>query len=424
MPKAFTVIDLGYGDSGKGAITDLLVRKTGARMVVRHSGGAQCSHNVVTPGGVHHAFHQFGSGTLAGAATLLSRFVIVNPITFLWESDELHEKSPEQPVYVDENCLVTLPHHVALNRYREHLRGINRHGSCGMGIGETVSYALAYPATALRVQDIEKPDFLLRVHAVVQDLSVIVTDVSGVQTSATDRILACFQVKDLHPLVDTFREFTRRVKVVSSSQAAELISVGDSIFEGSQGVLIDGDYGFHPYTTWADTTLRNANALAVEAGVRTANIGVTRTYMARHGPGPVVTEVDLSARELHNVTNDWQGPMRTGWFDAVALKYALAVVGGRIDWLAVTHVDALRPNWRAGVRYFDGDSQDFPIQILNPLDLQAREQQTERLWGARAVYSTPIAPADVVQYISSALELPVGITMGGPRATDVDKYIL
>lgn len=35
----------------------------------------------------------------------------------------------------------TTPYHQAANRARETARGASRHGSCGMGIGETASYA-------------------------------------------------------------------------------------------------------------------------------------------------------------------------------------------------------------------------------------------------------------------------------------------
>jgi adenylosuccinate synthase len=40
-PRAFAVVDLGFGDAGKGLATDFLVRRTGASVVVRFNGGAQ-----------------------------------------------------------------------------------------------------------------------------------------------------------------------------------------------------------------------------------------------------------------------------------------------------------------------------------------------------------------------------------------------
>lgn len=44
-----SVLDLGFGDSGKGLFVDALTRRWQAHSVARFSGGAQAGHNVVTP---------------------------------------------------------------------------------------------------------------------------------------------------------------------------------------------------------------------------------------------------------------------------------------------------------------------------------------------------------------------------------------
>jgi adenylosuccinate synthase len=46
--EAWVVVDLGFGDQGKGSVTDFLVRARGAGLVVRYNGGAQAAHRVVT----------------------------------------------------------------------------------------------------------------------------------------------------------------------------------------------------------------------------------------------------------------------------------------------------------------------------------------------------------------------------------------
>ena len=87
--RAVVVVDLGFGDSGKGTVVDWLARH-GARWVVRFNGGAQAGHNVVTPDGRHHTFAQFGSGTFVpGVRTLLSRFMVVHPTGLLVEAAHL-----------------------------------------------------------------------------------------------------------------------------------------------------------------------------------------------------------------------------------------------------------------------------------------------------------------------------------------------
>lgn len=76
---ATAVIGAGYGDEGKGLMTDALVAAlNGAATVVRFNGGAQAGHTVVAPRKgappLRHVFHHVGSGALAGAPTFLSRF--------------------------------------------------------------------------------------------------------------------------------------------------------------------------------------------------------------------------------------------------------------------------------------------------------------------------------------------------------------
>ena len=73
-PSAKIIVDLGFGDSGKGTIVDYLARSALNPLVIRFNGGAQAAHNVVAPDGRHHTFAQFGSGMLVpGASTYLSR---------------------------------------------------------------------------------------------------------------------------------------------------------------------------------------------------------------------------------------------------------------------------------------------------------------------------------------------------------------
>ena len=72
-----SVVDLGFGDSGKGTMIDYLARRHEADMVVRFNGGPQAGHNVVLPDGRHHTFSQFGSGSFVpGVRTLLSHYML------------------------------------------------------------------------------------------------------------------------------------------------------------------------------------------------------------------------------------------------------------------------------------------------------------------------------------------------------------
>jgi|GEM_PF-181134 len=333
------VVDLGFGDAGKGTVVDHLCRAAAAAgrpaaAVVRFNGGAQAAHNVVTDDGRHHTFAQFGAGTLAGVPTHLSRYVLVDPLALATEADHLAELGVPDPLgslTVHRDALLTTPYHAAANRARETARGAGRHGSCGMGIGETAAYALAHPDDAPRARDCAHP---ARLRRLLGELRALLESELGP--------LAAPPVEDC---VEVFGQFARAVRLVDDHHLADVLRTGPVVFEGAQGVLLDEWHGFHPYTTWSTTTFANAQKLLRDAGVDDGDVtrlGVLRTFTTRHGAGPLVSEeaaLTAALPDQFNTTGRWQGAFRAGHFDAVAHRYAVEVAGG-VDAVALTHLDA------------------------------------------------------------------------------------
>ena len=126
-----------WGDEGKGLMTDYFSQKPNS-IVVCSNGGAQRGHTVTTPDGIRHVFHHFGSGTFNHASTYLSEDFIVNPIIFKQEYDELMKLGYIPNVYINQNCMLTTPFDMMANQIIEENRGKNKHGSCGLGIFETI----------------------------------------------------------------------------------------------------------------------------------------------------------------------------------------------------------------------------------------------------------------------------------------------
>jgi adenylosuccinate synthase len=409
------VVDLGFGDAGKGATVDRLCRSMGATTVVRFNGGAQAAHNVVTDDGRHHIFAQFGSGGLVpGVRTHLSRFVLVDPLALAAEARHLAGIGVPDPfatLTVDRRALLTTPYHAAANRLREQARGPGRHGSCGMGIGETAAYALAHPEDAPTVGDCAVPARLLG------GLSLLRARLAGQLDVPAERLGP--PVEDCAP---AYRAFAQAVRFTDEAYLPRVLRRERVVFEGAQGVLLDEWHGFHPYTTWSTTTFANAGALLEEAGAAddALRLGVVRSYTTRHGPGPLVTgDASLDGRlpEPHNATGPWQGAFRRGHFDAVAHRYALRVSGGA-DALAVTHLDA--PAAAPGLRLCDAyDFAGGEIRDLTPAppgDFDRRQRLTDRLFRARPARSA--RPARWAEAVSEALNLPLLMTSHGPRTGD------
>jgi adenylosuccinate synthase len=411
------VADLGYGDAGKGTVVDWLCSPRsgpdGVHTVVRFNGGAQAGHNVVTTDGRHHSFAQFGSGTFTpGVRTHLSRFVLVDPLALAAEAGHLAAVGVPDALArltVDRDALLVTPYHRAANQVRELARGEHRHGSCGMGIGETARYALAHPGDAPRVADCAAPRVLARKLATLRDQ--LTSDLDPLAPAGSDTGAS------IADLCDAYGAFAAAVPLVDSGYLTRVLRRGPVVFEGAQGVLLDEWRGFHPYTTWSTTTFANAETLLAEAGQAAMHLGVVRTYMTRHGPGPFVTEDPTMERpEPHNRDGRWQGVFRAGHFDAVAYRYAVEVAGG-VDALAVTHLDtpgkgarlcrAYRVNGQSLARLVPGQERDLAYQ----------ERLTGTLLRARPEYEDP-GSGDWPGLIEQVLGAPVALLSRGPTAAD------
>lgn len=386
-PRVFIIAGLGYGDEGKGTTVDWLVRRYAPghgrqTVVVRYNGGAQAAHNVVLPCGTHHTFSQFGSGTLAGAATFLSHHMIVNPATMLVETDVLrtlpHAISIGDPlsrVHVDERALVTTRFHVAANRIRELVAGRGSHGSCGMGVHETVrDYELGRPS--LRVADLRDPVLLTRKLAEIQESKRAELLVPYSQAPEYAKVQALedeFSMLTTPSVVDVLAgrmsTWAGRVSIVADAWLEEhLRKLGTlTIFEGAQGVLLDQTHGFFPHVTHSDTTFANADALLADAGYDgpVLRYGVTRTYQTRHGAGPMPTarpDLDVLLAHDHNhcprpgpSQATWQGRMRAGELDLVTARHAVAYIG-KLDGIVFTHADVVDPaDMPVCMSYVDAD---------------------------------------------------------------------
>ena len=445
--QAYIIVDLGFGDAGKGLLTDFLIRHLNADLVVRFNGGAQAAHNVVTPDGRHHTFSQFGAGTfLPHVRTYISRHVVIHPTALLVEGDALAANGVSDPfsrLRISDQALVITPFHQASNRIREMVRDKDRHGSCGVGVGETVEDALAHPEDRIQAQDLKDSLLLRRKLIAIRRRKHVQMAVLCRSMPLSPVLAREFEIFEREVVLQAWIEAVARVSdlglVVSDSVLAGWLSdAGHAVFEGAQGVLLDEDVGFHPHTTWSRCTTANAENIIRELspGAKVTRLGVLRTHAVRHGPGPLPTETgDLASAVFeHNRSNQWQGAVRYGWFDAVLARYALAATGG-IDTLALTHLDLLArlKSWKycTGYQGFDSsysqsDSQPqpgIPLTTLRPPHPHSIEQRTEFTSALSAV--TPLleeCAADekqVIAKIESLTGQKVGMVSRGPRTDNV-----
>lgn len=433
MKKAIVTVDLGFGDSGKGTITAALVKKYNSDLVVRYSGGFQAAHHVYPSDHVFHRFSQFGSGTFDGAKTLIGPNVIINPLTMQHEANRLVElgvKDPMNLMHVDRRCIIATPYHKALNRIREFSRR-TRHGSTGEGIGEARRMSISREALTLRASELENESKVLhKIEWIAEQCALECHElIHDYQLCGLDAIeaMAPFNEKSgMTKLMDRYKQWYSSVHILSFiNQQVLLANSHVPVFEAAHGVLLDKRHGFHPYTTWSDTTDKPAWDMLVDIyePEEVYHIGITRTYMTRHGDGPFASEITsnyIDAKEGaaliaddDNASGQYQGSMRVGFHDLVALRYAQRCLKRPLDGLAVTHCDKL--NYKAVrficTKYFGADLDNYKCEkeaSLQALSFTGAYQAVQ-------LSLEPVNPAEVPEFLAKGLGVPLVIKSFGKR---------
>jgi adenylosuccinate synthase len=316
---AQVVLGANFGDEGKGLITDYLSSQSKEPPLnVLFNGGSQRGHTVELEG-IRHVFHHFGSGTFNGSSTLLTKDFICNPMVFLKEYEILSKLGYKPKVYMDQRCKITTPYDIAINQMIEESRDNNKHGSCGLGIYETI---YRYKNQSLEVPMMDREEYWE--YLKTEWIPLRLNELHLEPPPKWEKILnSDYLGKNFYSDYDKFLELIEFV------DAFEILARNkNAIFEGGQGLLLDQNYGYYfPYLTPSNTGLTNVHILAKEAGITELEVYyVTRWYVTRHGAGPLMHETDsigMNLKDRTNLYNDYQGFLRYGKLDLNLLNHTI-----------------------------------------------------------------------------------------------------
>jgi len=319
MP-ATVIVGLQWGDEGKGKMTDFLAEQVA--MVVRYQGGDNAGHTVVK-GNEVFKLRLTPSGVLYPHITsVIGNGVVVNPVTLIDELDMLTSRGIDvSRVRVSRSAHVIMPYHVALDLANEARLADARVGTTGRGIGP--AYGDRAWRVGLRMEDLLDPAVVReRLARVLPDKNLLLGSMGAARF-------------ELEPLVGLALGWGTRLRdhlddTTWLVQGA--LARGEHVLlEGAQGTLLDLDHGSYPFVTSSNPV---AGGACTGGGIGPLQvdevIGVVKAYSTRVGSGPYPTELldEIGAgiakrgNEFGTVTGR---PRRVGWFDAVPLRYAVAV---------------------------------------------------------------------------------------------------
>ena len=330
MKTVKIVTGANFGDEGKGYMTDYFANEAKEQnkscLVVCHNGGSQKGHTIVSPSGLRHIFHHFGSGNIAGADTYLSKDFIVNPIIFNKEYEDLKRKGIVTKTFVHKDCLVTTPFDMLINQISETYLGKDRHGSCGLGVNETI--VRNNSMNTFTIYDMYKmPNYLTKVLLDIISTYYLMGRLNQLKIeSIPTEWVEILSKKDniIENYIDDLYTMMSRIEIVDDSIFDKYEYV---IFEGAQGLLLDqNNMEYFPHLTPSNTGITNPVNMIKDKNVTDIEACyVTRTYMTRHGAGRFDTEcskdeINSNMVDLTNVPNEFQGTLRYGKLDLNDLK--------------------------------------------------------------------------------------------------------
>ena len=420
MPNNVVVLGTQWGDEGKGKIADLLTST--ADIVVRSQGGNNAGHTLVV-GDKKVVVRLVPSGILhSSSLCLIGSGVVVSPDALFGEIEELKASGitdAEQRIKISAGSSLLLPVHVAIDKASELKRGKNAIGTTGRGIGPCYEDKVA--RRGLRIGDLYDMEvFKEKLAALLEYRNFALKNYYGAPEVSYDEILS--QVMAVR---DRILAMVADVSAILTEARANNKKV---LFEGAQGTFLDIDYGTYPFVT-SSNTVAGGCCTGSGAGPRHIEyvLGICKAYTTRVGGGPFPTELfddigeGIRARgaEFGAVTGR---PRRVGWYDAVAMRRAVAI--NSLSGLALMKIDVLdgMDELKICTKYqlADGTISDLPPLAAYEYGKVTPIYETMPGWSESTVGITkfedlPVNAQNYIRRLEELATIPVAIISTGPE---------
>lgn len=423
MP-ATCVVGLQWGDEAKGKIVDWL--SSDHDYVVRYNGGANAGHTVVAAGRTYK-LSLLPTGVIRPQIrSVIGNGVVVYPPRFLEEVEQLAAGGIDVRgrLFLSNHAHVIFPYHMAEEKLAEG-SAAGSIGTTGRGIGPCYQDKVGR-RFAIRVGELLQADQLRQR---LRDVVPIKNRLLEAWAGEAGKVLTY----DADALCDEYLGYAERLRgyVAETTGLLQdaLKSQARILFEAAQGSLLDVDHGTYPYVTSSSSLPSGIwSGSGVPARHLSRIIGVMKAYTTRVGRGPFPTELSdgpegigerirQKGREFGTVTGR---PRRTGWFDAVAVRYTAALAG--VDEICLMLLDVLSglPEVKICYAYqLDHQTLDrFPsdaylLERCQPI-YETLPGWTEEITQARRLRDLPKAARGYVDRLSELIGLPISVISVGP----------
>ena len=301
------IVDLQYGDCGKGKVAHHLCKNYNYTHVLRYNGGCNAGHTIYHEG-VKFVTHHIPCGVFFGVKSIIGPGCVVHPDTFLEDIENLesHGIDATNLVKIATNAHVITDFHRAQDKVEEGIGTTKR--------GNGPAYRDKYARKGIRAVDMP--------------------------------ILETF-------LVDVYNEF-------HENEEFKEIKV---LCEGAQGFGLDIDWGDYPYVTSSHCTVGGAILNGIPHDWIRDVWGIAKVYetyvgkKAFEGIDPLFSLIREIGEEFGSTTGRAR---QINWLDWALLKTAVNING--VNKVVFNKTDVLEQikTWRlmTGIHLFEVDSSD------------------------------------------------------------------
>ena len=319
------VIGANYGDEGKGLTARHFATKATNSVIILDNGTAQRGHTVDYLNGSRHIFHHFGSAALDGVPTYYGPDFLLHPMTYVKEWNELNGRVPNGAY--SSLCPIITPFDMLIDHmtedYIQLLKGEREFGSCGFG---------SWCATdrikkngVITISDIIETNVTFDFYmSRIWTECLIILNERGIDIEKLPKYKDFFELNSIRKqnIINNFKNDL--IFFCSHNKRMEFDDLWKNkdniIFEMGQGLGLDQNVDNDWHTT-SNTGIINPYNLLKNQNDFTAEVCyVSRTYLTRHGEGPL--EENVRKKEINetmvdktNVPNDFQGSLRYGYLE-------------------------------------------------------------------------------------------------------------
>ncbi len=415
MNKADLVVGIQWGDEGKGKIVDMLCANYD--VVCRSAGGHNAGHTIVV-GGKKYALHLVPSGILRkNSINIIGSGVVVSPSALIEELGQFGDiNALKGRFFISSRAHLNLAHHAMIDKAKEELKGKNAIGTTLKGIGP--SYSDKISRTGHRVEELLNPEKLASDLISDFELNKVYFDALKIKLLSKDEILE--KLKFYSQVLSPFITDTTQLLWQKLDIGAKVLC------EGAQGTLLDIDHGTYPCVTSSSTVAAGAcTGLGLAPKYLGKVIGIVKAYTTRVGNGAFPSEDfgadgDYLCEAGHEFGTTTGRRRRTGWFDAVCVKYSARLNGA--DAFALMKLDVLDGLKKVKIcvayEYKGARIDYFPSDLENAKPIYEEMDGWQSIKGIKKYEDLPANARKYIEKIEALTGVKVEIISTSPERDD------